>query len=1129
MTWSLEEILNKVKRDFDLENNRFVSDQEIISYINDAIDAAETQIHTYSLDNWYFSTFIRKDIQAGQNGYTLPKNIYATKILGLTQRIEDREYDVALATGHDKFSFFSNRNVDRLRGDSDQVFTYLILNRDRMVVDANGNEVPEGYRIWLSPTPSETIIKGLTIYYIRNARRLQNLSDLCDIPEFVNLYIIPHVKNTISLKENYGNSSQFTEQLAMAEKRMQLTLENMIPGSDNLIEADLSFYEDDFDASNVRGYIGSSGSRGALSRLTLEDKLEEVPSDGGSVSESFVDKLKALVKAYALIGGSGISKDDLDTLTEGIIDRGVAYNSITINPTTHVMTITSNDGRSNTLSLPAPPNRGMNAGATAAQLARIVNLENFESHLRGQITIVSGAHFIQATSNSSIALRGLARIPKSTSTIRITVGANHQDYTGAELLAKSKIVVSNSVINSSNALVFPVPGDPTESYFFGIDSGGDWFGGASEIGPVNNISIVEHFIDLEDFARSSSVKKVPTAKLSVKDYALTGGRKISRAAGDLDAATNEEINDAVPHDGVTVSGNDLVFSSNSGESTSVTLPIPDEQSSSTELDAVSSLPDVTNYSVGTIINFNGDLYEAVAGTVDRHIYRGTIADRSGSFVGDDVFEWEESPGNIHVNLPKSVLGSSPPNRLFIEVHAQSTTRGDIYAETYVDRTVGGVGDTATTYRYLRGSGAAAVESTDAKIGGNFDVSFYSESSKINKVNVLSNTKKWAIDSRDDVKVAKEAVAGNLDRWPPSKISTSVITLSELNPIALQGNVGRWPNDKISLDLVRRSDIGHRVVFDETFPGMTLTTTTPDHRPAAPNYFSPTFDLDTAGNERGEFHISLELSITPASDVNMGFVRNKANQTAADRKRALSKTVFASDVSEEAVFVYQNTGALAGIQAISQTVYSGNTIVGHYRMLLVRNTNNQVGLYHWWEGQAGSTGATISAEARVSFTSSDSPITNRAKAESAIIAKSSVLPTAVQAAGTVIAANWLVQSLGTSWGYSARGTGNRELRVPNTTDFKMGLFFRSMIGNAIRHVIFLPFGAGGSFGPTGATVEKYLFFSGGTITPAMTPRLSYLKVRLILYRTGYQEVVLLGEGTEFSANSSVEVFGGGVYY
>ena len=103
---------------------------------------------------------------------------------------------------------------------------------------------------------------------------------------------------------------------------------------------------------------------------------------------------------------------------------------------------------------------------------------------------------------------------------------------------------------------------------------------------------------------------------------------------------------------------------------------------------------------------------------------------------------------------------------------------------------------------------------------------------------------------------------------------------------------------------------------------------------------------------------------------MGF-EQKVNQTADDRRRALTSIIFASDIAgQDAV---QATGAGItpnGVSAFRQTVYSNQTIVGYYNLVITRDGDNQVGWYVYWDAEAGTTGATITAILRGTFTPGD---------------------------------------------------------------------------------------------------------------------------------------------------------------
>ena len=185
---------------------------------------------------------------------------------------------------------------------------------------------------------------------------------------------------------------------------------------------------------------------------------------------------------------------------------------------------------------------------------------------------------------------------------------------------------------------------------------------------------------------------------------------------------------------------------------------------------------------------------------------------------------------------------------------------------------------------------------------------------------------------------------------------------------------RWPKTKLPPDAVYGTNASTHLL--ERTPGLTLTSTTADFNVGnAPYYWAnPGVDLDD--HPHGEFHCSLELTILPTSDVNMGFVQGKANQLGADRQVALSNVIFASDIAElDDYVVGTNIQTLNGLNVFRQTVYSGSTIVGHYTIIFTHNANNEVGYHVFWDGQAGGTGATFNAELRVTFTPSDAPATS----------------------------------------------------------------------------------------------------------------------------------------------------------
>ena len=383
---------------------------------------------------------------------------------------------------------------------------------------------------------------------------------------------------------------------------------------------------------------------------------------------------------------------------------------------------------------------------------------------------------------------------------------------------------------------------------------------------------------------------------------------------------------------------------------------------SNELSVMASLPAVGSYSVGDIINVSGVLYELVANTEDANVYRGTIAANAAGdtgFYGDAVFRFQAvSPFNMRVNFSKAGLPTAPAN-LYVKYHS-----GSDYADIVLTRSSGS--DTSTTWGYVHSPGTPGLEAPT--VGATFDLTVFSDNT-YTTAQTIHTANRWERDDRNEPDVNPIALGGNTDRWPKTKLPTDTAYQSDL------------PSVTPAITLLTRN------------PGLTLNSTTPDFNVSqAPYYWSnPGIDLDD--HPHGEFHCSLELTIAPVSDVNMGFVRNKANQTVVDRTVTVPNIVFASDLAQEGDYVSSgDIAALTGLNVFRQPVYSINTIVGYYNIILVHNDSNQVGYHVYWDGENGATGATFTAELRVTFTPSDTVTIPAKNSRGALQATSSILPT-----------------------------------------------------------------------------------------------------------------------------------------
>lgn len=221
-SWTYLEMKDKVENDLDLQDEILITDDEMLGYANEGIDEAESEILTTY--EGYFKTSQILELVDGQQDYDLPEDIYAHKIIGLI-------YD----DGSDKYEIHKLR--DHQLGEiplieSDDDFRFMIVNSEE-----------DGPKLRLYPTPSADDTTSVTLWYIRNARRLVDDQDECDIPEF-SQFVIQFMKVQCLAKEFDPRTEKAEKDLEKLRQRMIDTLEEMTPNGDNQIPMDLSIYEE---------------------------------------------------------------------------------------------------------------------------------------------------------------------------------------------------------------------------------------------------------------------------------------------------------------------------------------------------------------------------------------------------------------------------------------------------------------------------------------------------------------------------------------------------------------------------------------------------------------------------------------------------------------------------------------------------------------------------------------------------------------------------------------------------------------------------------------------------------------------------------------------------------------------
>lgn len=223
--WTYSEIRTKVRADLGIEQETFVTPDELLGYVNEAIDMIESEIHTLYED--YFLTRKSYTITTGLVEYSLPENIYAMKIRSIIFRDGTDVYTIKRYKNRiDMFEQLEYQNFVE-----DDVYQYIIFN------DADA----AGPMIQLVPSPKVTADSAMKVYYIRNAARMENDASICDIPEFTNV-VVQYAKMMCYEKESDPRYDLASQKFERMWGQMIGTLTNMTPDGDNMVEKDMQHY-----------------------------------------------------------------------------------------------------------------------------------------------------------------------------------------------------------------------------------------------------------------------------------------------------------------------------------------------------------------------------------------------------------------------------------------------------------------------------------------------------------------------------------------------------------------------------------------------------------------------------------------------------------------------------------------------------------------------------------------------------------------------------------------------------------------------------------------------------------------------------------------------------------------------
>lgn len=232
MAWTALQVRNKVRRDLDIDEDELVLDEQMYEFINDAVRDMVSEMLKLGIEDKYYETRTSMNIVAAQESYSLPADMYVTKI-----------YRVI----HKRPGTRDIYEVKRLRGTKEYLEYYwendtVVSNPQYRYKLMNTAGAPT---MLLVPTPQVAETASLTFWYARKPVVVTTGASIVDVPEEMISYILSFVK-VECLKKDVGNPllQATVEDLGRIRKLMVDTLTDQTHDSDNMVEMDTSFYDD---------------------------------------------------------------------------------------------------------------------------------------------------------------------------------------------------------------------------------------------------------------------------------------------------------------------------------------------------------------------------------------------------------------------------------------------------------------------------------------------------------------------------------------------------------------------------------------------------------------------------------------------------------------------------------------------------------------------------------------------------------------------------------------------------------------------------------------------------------------------------------------------------------------------
>lgn len=222
------QVVTKIERDLDLEEEEFIQDSEMTEYINDAITIIEAHINTLGLRDQYFLTRTTLSLVNGTADYALPTNLYEGKIKEVVYSNGATIYKVNPMNRSSSAEEIEHLN----RYSTTEYYRYRIRNDSSSAI-----------YFQLIPAARETASDVIIIEHFRDLARVSADADLVEVPEISLQYLYQFIRVKVYEKEGSALLANAKEDLNKIEALMISTLEGQLADdANNFLELDKSIY-----------------------------------------------------------------------------------------------------------------------------------------------------------------------------------------------------------------------------------------------------------------------------------------------------------------------------------------------------------------------------------------------------------------------------------------------------------------------------------------------------------------------------------------------------------------------------------------------------------------------------------------------------------------------------------------------------------------------------------------------------------------------------------------------------------------------------------------------------------------------------------------------------------------------